>query len=141
MKLKILGLGVGGLICLQTNLASAQTTSVSSGTARFSGTVTYTAPNDATISITGELTLPTNNQFFDGGTVTYNSTGTANTDDFRPTGLTLTPADVANVPGSTSTSPSASQIVANELQEAFDNNDLSTAVTIIRAVGGLNGLD
>lgn len=137
MKLSILGLGVGGIICLQTNLASAQTTSTSSGTARFSGTVTYTAPNNSTISITGEMTLPSNLYYSSQGTVTYDSTGTVATNDFRPTGLTLTPGTVTPV----STSPSASQVVVNELQNAFNNGDLSTAVTIIRAAGGLNGLD
>jgi hypothetical protein len=130
MKIHIIGFTLGSVIPLAPTLVLAQTAS-------FSGTVTYQSPSNAVTTITGEMTLPKNLYFSSNGTVTYNATGTPNTDSFSLTSLTLQPGSVATVDPSASLSVQAS----NSFNQAIANNDLAEAISILRAAGGVDGLE
>jgi hypothetical protein len=153
MKKYLIGLTFGCAICLQPTIAFGQ---VSSDTkvsgASISGVVMYQAPGSeiinsgtttktigAVTTITGQITLPTNMYYSGSATVTYGKEGTENTANFRPTSLTITP--LADSIESVDTNGSAASQTAAALKEAFTNDDLPTAISIIRAAGGANGLE
>lgn len=132
MRWELLALGFTSLIHLKAVPVYGQTAS-------FSGSVTYQSPSKALTTITGQMTLPENLYYSGAGTINYEATGTANTDNFQPTSLTLTPA--AGSVSVVDPSASISRRTSDFLQQAINNNDVPTAISIIRAAGGADGLE
>lgn len=157
MKKYLIGLTFGCAICLEPTLAFANPTPTVQGTtsnvsgASISGAVMYQAPNGAVTTVTGQITLPQNYYYSGSATVSYgtNESATngviANTNAFRPTSLTLGPdKDAGNSTiQQVNADGTIAAITATELKEAFDGNpqNLSKAISIIRAAGGANGLE
>jgi hypothetical protein len=134
MRIAISALIVGTLLSLPIKAAWA-------GGGSISGTVTYTS-GTSTTTISGQATLPTNMYYPGTLTVTYTdntaSGGSPNTPSYQLTGLNVSSNSAATV---VPTGSSISSVVANQLQQSFTNNNLSTAVSIIRAAAGSAGLE
>ncbi|MCS6958986.1 MAG: hypothetical protein RMK91_02940 [Pseudanabaenaceae cyanobacterium SKYGB_i_bin29] len=129
---------IGSLV----SLAFLPGRAVLSQTASFSGALTYIAPSGATTSISGQIVLPPGLFFSSGSnsTVSYTSTGTAGSNDFRPTSLTLTPGTVlrdSTLTVSTQVAQNLSQITNLTTNQA----NLAAYISIVRAAAGSIGLD
>ncbi|MEA5605182.1 hypothetical protein [Nostoc sp. UHCC 0252] len=129
-----------GLVSVGNILAAPA--SAGQGAAR--GAVTLVRASGASISVSGELTLP-NNAYFAAPLVVAPEygVGTSATDDETIATLTLTPGDVAGVDADGLVAGSGNafvQAAAAALVAATDAADIGAQAAIIRAGAGANGL-
>ncbi|MDF5707182.1 MAG: hypothetical protein PUP90_05740 [Nostoc sp. S4] len=123
-----------GLVSVGNILAAP----ASAGQASARGAVTLVRASGASISVSGELTLPQNAYFPGPLTVTPTYDGTAGTDDEVIVDLTVDPgaADVSALSTSSSSNPFV-QAAADALTAA---TDVGSQAALIRAGAGANGL-
>jgi hypothetical protein len=132
VKIIFVLLGMMGTLFLLPAQGSAQvstSTSNPGGPATFYGITSYLAPSGSITSIAGQINLPQGLSFSSPATLSYTSQGSGNT--FLLTGITLTPDTI-------SVSPSVDTV---NLQQAFNTNDLATALSIIQRVAATGGLE
>ncbi|MEH2080541.1 MAG: hypothetical protein V7K89_11200 [Nostoc sp.] len=132
---------VKGSICLLSlvgvgNILAAPA-SADQATAR--GAVTIVRASGASVSISGELTLPNNAYYDQDLTITPAYTGTPTDDDESVASLVIDPGtpNVTNL--STSSNPFVASAAA-ALDAAVDAKDIGAQAAIIRAGAGSNGL-
>ncbi|MEH1923582.1 hypothetical protein [Nostoc sp.] len=131
-----------GSICLLglVSVGNILAAPASANQAAARGAVTLVRASGASISVSGELTLP-NNAFFPGPltiTPTYGA-GTAATDDETIATLEVDPGTPDTTNLSTSSNPFVASAAA-ALDAAVTNNDIGAQAAIIRAGAGANGL-
>ncbi|MEH2061616.1 MAG: hypothetical protein V7K50_04970 [Nostoc sp.] len=137
---------VKGSICLLGlvgvgNILAAPASAGQQAAAR--GAVTLVRASGASISVSGELTLPNNDYYGADGTTpglvvtpAY-GTGTSATDNETITSLTLTPAAVVEAAG---TGNAFIQSAAKALDAAVAGGDIGAQAALIRTGAGANGL-
>ncbi|MEH2154651.1 MAG: hypothetical protein V7K66_10295 [Nostoc sp.] len=131
---------VKGSICLLglVSVGNILAAPANAGQASARGAATLVRASGASISISGELTLP-NNAYFEGPLdVTIDApTGTPAADDEVLSGLHITPGTVESTNLATSSNPFV-QAAADALTAAA--GDVGATAAIIRAGAGANGL-
>ncbi len=146
---------VKGSICLLglVSVGNILAAPASAGQAAARGAVTLVRASGASISVSGELTLP-NNAYYGldatsgAGLVVapeYDTTNTSSADDNETiVGLTLTPGPVAGVDTTTGLVQGSGnafvQAAAAALDKATTAGDIGAQAAIIRAGAGANGL-
>ncbi|MEH1765767.1 hypothetical protein [Nostoc sp.] len=130
-----------GSICLLglVGVGNILAAPASAGQAAARGAVTIVRASGASISVSGELTLPNNAYYDQTLTITPTITGTPAADDEVVTSLLIDPGtpNVTNL--STSSNPFVASAAA-ALDAAVSNSDIGAQAAIIRAGAGANGL-
>ncbi|MBN3961243.1 MAG: hypothetical protein HWQ39_20950 [Nostoc sp. NMS8] len=133
---------VKGSICLLglVSVGNILAAPASANQAAARGAVTLVRASGASISVSGELTLP-NNAYFPGPlTITpLYGTGTPLTDDETILSLEIDPGTADITALSTISNPFVASAAA-ALDDAVSNGDIGAQAAIIRAGAGANGL-
>ncbi|MFN6527248.1 hypothetical protein [Nostoc sp. ChiSLP03a] len=132
---------VKGSICLLglVSVGNILAAPASAGQAAARGAVTIVRASGASVSVSGELTLPNNAYYDQDLTITPTITGTPAADDESVTSLVVSPGtpNVTNL--STSSNPFVASAAA-ALDAAVTAGDIGAQAAIIRAGAGSNGL-
>ncbi|MEC4883108.1 MAG: hypothetical protein SAL70_17495 [Scytonema sp. PMC 1070.18] len=131
-------LGLVGATTLATAPASAQTASAS-------GSVVIVRPSGSSMSVSGEVTLPSGYYFKDVNVKPELATDTAGTNAEVITNLTVGQSATATDPGEI-TAPLSSNPVLNAIAETIKSpggTDITVEdqAAIIRSLGGISGLE